>query len=301
MAFLSIFIHMAALYYWEDGYRIGDSEYGLNSEIGWWFAFTIVLVLSYLTVNMFVAVICDTFGAARDNEGHSAFSESKVGIEVELVHHSDRQSKPVTAKIPGMMGKYTVDFLKQRLEEQLTLPSGKYDLVYTHMEDEALLEMQSLVQMEHSDEGLTEENAARLFSLREDVDAGKLDGSVLFSSVLAMEDDRKKQLAEEVQNAELARLKSMASGPADTSEHTALKTSVEAQNTQAEHKFTVDFTSQWDSSIGDMGESKQTWKFNKVTYTVDEETGIVNPVATNIIQVQDSPASDMGQTKIWDF
>ena len=41
----------------------------ISESIGWEFGFIIVLILSMVSVNMFVAVICDTFGAVIEDEG----------------------------------------------------------------------------------------------------------------------------------------------------------------------------------------------------------------------------------------
>ena len=61
MSWHTIFIMMTNLYWWETAYQLEDVQGGLGSAISWVFGLIVVFMLSWVTVNMFVAVICDTF------------------------------------------------------------------------------------------------------------------------------------------------------------------------------------------------------------------------------------------------
>ena len=79
MSWLTIFIEMANLYWWETGYRTQDTGLGLAATTAYDFGFIIVFVLSMVSVNMFVAVITDTFGNVRHEESLFEFQDKSVG------------------------------------------------------------------------------------------------------------------------------------------------------------------------------------------------------------------------------
>lgn len=85
MSWLTIFIEMANLYWWETGYRTQDTGLGLSATIAYDFGFIIVFVLSMVSVNMFVAVITDTFGSVRAEEALFDFIGQKVTVKITLV------------------------------------------------------------------------------------------------------------------------------------------------------------------------------------------------------------------------
>eukprot|EP01043_Picozoa_sp_COSAG02_P015294 COSAG02_NODE_649_length_18914_cov_30.645868_1_plen_1639_part_10 len=64
-AWIALFINMANLYWWETAHRLADANNGLGSMISWSFGTFNVFFLSYITVNMFVAVITTVFMDVR--------------------------------------------------------------------------------------------------------------------------------------------------------------------------------------------------------------------------------------------
>ena len=86
MSWLTIFIEMANLYWWETGFRTQDADTGedLGSLIAYSFGFVIVVVLSMITVNMFVAVITNEFGNARAEEGMGAFEKKQAIVKLKV-------------------------------------------------------------------------------------------------------------------------------------------------------------------------------------------------------------------------
>eukprot|EP01048_Picozoa_sp_COSAG05_P012676 COSAG05_NODE_1288_length_5275_cov_2.247488_2_plen_1217_part_00 len=91
----AIFIMMTNLYWWETAYQLQDVEAGLGSDISWIFGFVIVLILSWVTVNMFVAVICDTYSEVMSQE--QKFVDDEDGDDEES---TDKRSndEPTTSK-----------------------------------------------------------------------------------------------------------------------------------------------------------------------------------------------------------
>ena len=68
MSWHTIFIMMTNLYWWETAYQLEDVQGGLGSAISWLFGLIVVFMLSWVTVNMFVAVICDTFSEVLEQQ-----------------------------------------------------------------------------------------------------------------------------------------------------------------------------------------------------------------------------------------
>ena len=64
-AWIALFINMANLYWWETAHRFADANNGLGSSIAWGFGMFNVFFLTYVTVNMFVAVITTVFMDVR--------------------------------------------------------------------------------------------------------------------------------------------------------------------------------------------------------------------------------------------
>ena len=84
-AWVALFINMANLYWWETAHRISDSNSGLGSNIAWGYGLFNVFMLTYVSVNMFVAVITTVFMDVRSAEnptgGMSAPEEEEVEDE----------------------------------------------------------------------------------------------------------------------------------------------------------------------------------------------------------------------------
>ena len=59
---------MTNLYWWETAHRIADSNQGLGSSLAWTFGAFNVFALTYVSVNMFVAVITTVFIDVRSTE-----------------------------------------------------------------------------------------------------------------------------------------------------------------------------------------------------------------------------------------
>jgi hypothetical protein len=72
-AWVTLFINMAQLYWWETAHRYVDSGAAegwedLGSKIAWSYGITNIFLMTYVTVNMFVAVITTTFADVRSVE-----------------------------------------------------------------------------------------------------------------------------------------------------------------------------------------------------------------------------------------
>ena len=67
-AWIALFINMANLYWWETAHRIMDANDGLGSVIAWGYGIFNVMFLTYVSVNMFVAVITTVFADVRSAE-----------------------------------------------------------------------------------------------------------------------------------------------------------------------------------------------------------------------------------------
>jgi hypothetical protein len=67
-AWIALFINMANLYWWETAHRIMDSNDGLGSNIAWGYGLLNVCMLTYISLNMFVAVITTVFADVRSAE-----------------------------------------------------------------------------------------------------------------------------------------------------------------------------------------------------------------------------------------
>lgn len=143
MSWLTIFIEMANLYWWETGYRTHDADIGLPSSISYEFGFVIVLVLSMVSVNMFVAVITDEFGMVRGEEGMSPFVNKKAKVQLRVsANHSlgvSNKHKPDTVDIAcsgettiGQIKKiFQIKYLKNNLEPkhlQIFVPADVDDV-----------------------------------------------------------------------------------------------------------------------------------------------------------------------------
>jgi hypothetical protein len=110
---LTIFIEMANLYWWETGYRVQQTDVGLSSAISWDFGFIIVLVLSMVSVNMFVAVICDTFGAVREMEGIKTYLGRKTRVELKVVTADGKEAENMGVPV---VGRDTCESIKEKIE-----------------------------------------------------------------------------------------------------------------------------------------------------------------------------------------
>jgi hypothetical protein len=125
-SWLTIFIEMANLYWWETGYRTQDADIGLPSVISYDFSFLIVLVLSMVSVNMFVAVITDEFGMVRAEEGLSPFVKKKANVQL-LVS----ASKPL-----GISSKYKPDNVEIKCNGKTTIGQLKQIFQIKYLNDE---------------------------------------------------------------------------------------------------------------------------------------------------------------------
>lgn len=116
MAWLTVFIEMANLYWWETGYRVADANEGVSAVsqmISWEFGFIIVLVLSMVSVNMFVAVICETFGEVRGEEGIKTFLGKKTQVKLMIATEAgEKELADIT-----VMGHDDSEKVKERIGE----------------------------------------------------------------------------------------------------------------------------------------------------------------------------------------
>ena len=83
-AWVSLFINMSQLYWWETAHRFVDSGavegwHDLGSKIAWSYGICNVFLMTYVTVNMFVAVITTTFADVRSQENpNGAFADDEL-------------------------------------------------------------------------------------------------------------------------------------------------------------------------------------------------------------------------------
>ena len=99
MSWHTIFIMMTNLYWWETAHQIEDVQGGLGSAISWIFGLIVVFMLSWVTVNMFVAVICDTFSDVLDQQ--KKFGE--VEEEEDLDEHAVEDKIVRNHHMPAMI------------------------------------------------------------------------------------------------------------------------------------------------------------------------------------------------------
>ena len=84
MGWVALFINMANLYWWETSYRISEANDGLGSVIAWGYGIFNVMFLTYVSVNMFVAVITTVFADVRGAEAKTnAALEAKQAAKEE--------------------------------------------------------------------------------------------------------------------------------------------------------------------------------------------------------------------------
>ena len=122
MAWGTIFIWMTQLYWWETAYIIENSDAGVSSTIAWYSGFLIVVMLAFLTVNMFVAVITNTFAAARAQAAVDDVHEKLVPVFVH-VRHTDRTHKSLDSWVTTTIkGQRSVGELKEVLARKFNLP-----------------------------------------------------------------------------------------------------------------------------------------------------------------------------------
>lgn len=125
MAFMTIFIWMTQLYWWETAAAIENTNYGISSSLAWYFGFSIVIMLAFLAVNMFVAVITATFAAARAQSAAKNVHDRLWPIFVHI-RHSDRSSEQnlgdrdewITTHVHGNL---SIGELKELLESRFNL------------------------------------------------------------------------------------------------------------------------------------------------------------------------------------
>jgi hypothetical protein len=67
-AFVALYINMACLYWWETAHRMLDANDGMGSDIAWAYGAVNVILFTYVSVNMFVAVITTVFADVRGAE-----------------------------------------------------------------------------------------------------------------------------------------------------------------------------------------------------------------------------------------
>jgi len=136
MSWLTIFIEMANLYWWETGYRTQDTGLGLSATIAYDFGFVIVFVLSMVSVNMFVAVITDTFGSVREEESLFDFVEKKVMVKMTLIcKNVPKQTGRVV--YVNMSGNDTIGDVKAKFQ-RLYLEQNLLDRHLLMFEDESV-------------------------------------------------------------------------------------------------------------------------------------------------------------------
>jgi hypothetical protein len=140
MSWLTIFIEMANLYWWETGFRTQDTGLGLSATIAYDFGFIIVFVLSMVSVNMFVAVITDTFGSVRAEEDLYDFIEKRVMVKMTLVCKNMPKSNGRMVYV-NMSGNDTIGDVKAKFQ-RLYLEQSLLDRHLLAYEDESVNQAQ---------------------------------------------------------------------------------------------------------------------------------------------------------------
>eukprot|EP01050_Picozoa_sp_SAG11_P005114 SAG11_NODE_347_length_10420_cov_5.267997_2_plen_2091_part_00 len=132
MSWVTVFIEMANLYWWETGYRVYDADVGLASDISWEFGFIIVLVLSMISVNMFVAVICDTFGDVRGEEGIKTFLGRETRVQLRVKAQPGQDGEDEELENIKLNGSDNCEEIKVKIGDAYTWDDGSdvkaYDL-----------------------------------------------------------------------------------------------------------------------------------------------------------------------------
>ena len=77
----------------------------MSAEIAYEFGFIIVFVLSMVSVNMFVAVITDTFGAVRAAEDLIDLIDKKVQVKLTVI--AKNANPPKHTSVPGSLTQST--------------------------------------------------------------------------------------------------------------------------------------------------------------------------------------------------
>jgi hypothetical protein len=137
---MALFINMANLYWWETAHRYMDANLGLGSDIAWMYGLFNVFFLTYVTVNMFVAVITTVFMDVRSQDDPSAglggeretLEQKREGEIAELAQKTDNWSKPF----------YFVSALGGRgplVESQTEEPADRNGLIWQPWFDQMIL------------------------------------------------------------------------------------------------------------------------------------------------------------------
>ena len=122
-AWSSILIMMTQLYWWEVAHRIEDAAKDTpGHEMAYWtawpFCFVVVILLSYLWANMFVALVTATFMNSRDKVEHAGLQKNKTYIAIKVAAMNlPAPRKPYIVYVE-MRGKQTIGELKEKLESR---------------------------------------------------------------------------------------------------------------------------------------------------------------------------------------
>ena len=116
MSWHTIFIMMTNLYWWETAYQIEDVQGGLGSAISWLFGLIVVFMLSWVTVNMFVAVICDTFSNVLAQQAKFDGEDEEEEEDDVVVESATIRTEQPLAAVPVAMVSH--DLMQPKTEEQ---------------------------------------------------------------------------------------------------------------------------------------------------------------------------------------
>eukprot|EP01052_Picozoa_sp_SAG31_P029737 SAG31_NODE_2981_length_4829_cov_1.746089_3_plen_1001_part_01 len=118
-AWSSIFVMMAQLYWWELAYRIEDASRDIDSFAqgsAWIFCFLVVVFLSFLWANMFVALVTTYFGTARDISRQRRFNRERSLISITIMDAVRPPSDPDRTVHIHMRGRSTIGEMKEKME-----------------------------------------------------------------------------------------------------------------------------------------------------------------------------------------
>lgn len=115
---VALFINMANLYWWETAHRIVDANDGLGSLIAWEYGLFNVMFLTYVSVNMFVAVITTVFADVRSVENPAGGFKPEIDKPVKEIKKWNKPFYYITA-LGGPGGPYVQKAMKGDREGSL--------------------------------------------------------------------------------------------------------------------------------------------------------------------------------------
>ena len=132
MSWMTLFIMMTQLYWWETAYRIeaAAAQDSIAGLLAWPIFFLVVILLSFFAVNVFVAIVTTTYSIAREEQANDEVTATKQGKKaVALVHlmHAQRSPPPAVQDhdvLVKFSGKESVGELLERIQSKFQTPKA---------------------------------------------------------------------------------------------------------------------------------------------------------------------------------